>query len=644
VAARLALARWLVGIGRVEWASREYQAALELDPHRDEVYLELGKTLEREFLWEEALACFRLARKNGVDSAALLYGEGKLLMRFGMPGQAIGLLRRALELDRGDTRVRLALGECLLEIGQTLAAIDELKQSYGASAPTGTSVLNPLWVDAAVALGRSLLHVGDFREAMRYYRSVVEEDRDRTCTVARKGLGASLYATGTSYGLNEALDVWSSVNENGLSREVLINRGYGLARLGRYAEARTAFESARRDDPLHAGLATTGLAFVAECEGKYDSALELYGEALVSNPGALYVYLAMGRIQRKQGDFEAARASLQKVLDEAPDSVDALVEMATAALAVNQYADALRYLERVREIEPATLHWQSMLGAALLRAQREQQAVDTFEKVLARRDDDPVSLVNQAVVYYRRGEVAKAIGNLQSAVESGRTDPTVQPLVDYARRTAAAIEDNTRKRLWEDDFNRTEIRNDWTTEHSHGVIIREHNGQVHFAGMQKDGNDTETALLRTVSLGELVTFDAALTVSPGVKARTGVEMMVRRGGRSTTTLMGAIQFGRDSRGQMAYRVFDDGAFQDWQLLGGTWPGPGAVRLGFERADPTGYKWNLTVNGRVIKRGVEVKKFRNWNRDGLIGVFGSAKLGTEWSFDMDDVRMILRLPK
>ena len=51
-----------------------------------------------------------------------------------------------------------------------------------------------------------------------------------------------------------------------------------------------------------------------------------------------------------------------------------------------------------------------------------------------------------------------------------------------------------------------------------------------------------------------------------------------------------------------------------------------------------------MNGRVIKRGVEVKKFRNWNRDGLIGVFGSAKLGTEWSFDMDDVRMILRLPK
>ena len=69
-----------------------------------------------------------------------------------------------------------------------------------------------------------------------------------------------------------------------------------------------------------------------------------------------------------------------------------------------------------------------------------------------------------------------------------------------------------------------------------------------------------------------------------------------------------------------------------------------MRLGFERGDRTGFHWNLTVNGQVVKRGVEVKKFRNWNRDGLIGAFGAAKLGTEWSMDMDDVRMILRLSR
>ncbi|MBN2492368.1 MAG: tetratricopeptide repeat protein [Planctomycetes bacterium] len=642
VNSRIALARWLTSIGRVDWAAGEYREAMKLDPRRKDLYLELGQTLEREYLWEDALQCYRSAREQGVDDPALLYREGLLLKRFGLIPAAFGRFRQALEVDRGDTRSRIALGECLVRLGRVDEAVVELKQAYGASAPAGTPIASTLWFDAAVALGRAYLAAGDFKEAARYFRAVVDADRAREHKEAFHGLAATLYAMGGSEALGEALPLWAAGDRSPLTRVALIHRGYALVRLGRFGEAREALEQALREDPLHADLALLGLAFVAECEGKHDEALETYEEALVRNPTLLYAHLAIGRIQRQQGDPEAARAALARLLDQAPDAVDALLEMALACLAVNQTPEALRYLERARQLEPSSLALTSAYGACLLRAQREEAAMAVFQSVLARRDDDPLALASAAVVHYRRGDVPKAIGNFQSTMEAGRNDPRFRNIVEYARRTAAAIEDNARKRLWEDDFNRTEIRNDWSTEHSHGVVIRSAKGAVEFHGTQQVG-DAETALLRTVSLGQLVSFDVALTVPEGTRAAIGVEIVVRRSSQDRTAVRGAIQFVRDPRGQLAYRIHEgEGEFAPWQLVGRAWPAGAGVRLGFQRSGEREQAWSLTLDGRVIQRDIEVKPLRGWNRDAQIGVFGAAKIGTEWACTVDDVRMILRV--
>lgn len=642
VKGRLELARWLVGIGRVEWAAREYRETLRLDPRRSEIYLELGQTLEREYLWEEALECYRSALAKGVETPSILYREGLLLRRFEMPERAASRFRDALRLDRGNTRARLALGECLLVLGEHDRAIAELKRAHGASAPTGTPLMRSLWEDASVALGRCYLASGNFKEAIRYLRAVVDQDDEKKAKRARRGLGAALFASGS--GLDEALDLWSGGDSSPITRLSAINRGYGLARKGSYAEAREAFLAAMREDPLHADLATVGLAFVAECEGQQDEALERYEEAAVLNPTLLYTYLAIGRIQRKLGDNQAASASLQKVLDRAPDAVDALLERARVALAVNQPMEAQRYLARALALESDSLDIKAMLGTAMLRAQREQEAFDTFSSVLARRDDDPIALTNLAVIYYRRGEVPKAIGHLQTAIEAGRDKPTQKVVVDWARRAVAEIDDNDRKRLWQDDFNRSDISNGWELEHPHGVHIRIADNRVRFNGTQQQSEDKETALLREVSLGELVTFDAVINVPAGTKAKIGIEILVRRSSRSGANLRGAIQLVRDSKGRIAYRIHSDGEFQPWQKIARAWPVGSPVRLGLERTNELGHLWNLTMDGDVLKRGLEVKALRGWNRDGLVGVFGTSKIGADWSLELDNVRMILRLKK
>ncbi len=644
VQGRIRLARWLSEVGEVQWAAKEYREALRQDPRFKEIYLELGQVLEREHLWEEALACYTLARSHGVEDAQLLYREGKLLRKFLMLPKAADLFRQTLLHDRGDTKARLALGECLADIGRLDEAIPYLKQAWGASAPTGTSLLNALWVDASVALSRALLMTGAVKEAQRCVRAVTDEDKDRAYRKAWRCLGAVLYASGSTEDLKEAVEAWSGEDATSFTRVVRICKGYVLARLGRYAEARTTLESAMQEDPLHAGLAHVGLGFVAECEGKVEAALEHYDNAIVHDPLAPYSYLAIGRIRRRQGDIEAARDRLQKVLDRHPDAVDALVEMATTALTARQPLEAMRYLERAQNLEPDSYDIRSRFGAALLRANREQQAVKVFESVLARRDDDPAALANLAVVLYRRGEVAKAIGHLQTVVESGQGNPSMAELVGYAQRTAAAIEDNARKFLWQDDFNRAEIKKDWLLDRSSGVSLRIVKGKVVFRGQQVASGEKETALLRTVSFGQLVDFNVALEVKPGTKAHVGVEVLVRHGGRGSRNLKGALQFVRTPKGSLAYRIYEDGEYKSWQPLNRPWPSAGPVRLGFERAGKASIKWNLTLEGEVIRRDIEVRALRSWNRDGQIGVFGGAKIGVEWGIEVDDPRMILRIKK
>ena len=130
----------------------------------------------------------------------------------------------------------------------------------------------------------------------------------------------------------------------------------------------------------------------------------------------------------------------------------------------------------------------------------------------------------------------------------------------------------------------------------------------------------------------------------GTKANTGIEVAIRLSRRRSTRLRAALQLVRTSRGELAYRFYQDGEWKDWEKPKRKWPDRNPVRLGFERANEIGDKWNLLVNGRVVKRGLEIRGMRGWEREAHIGVFGSAKIGTDWQLEVDDVKMVLRLKK
>jgi len=120
-------------------------------------------------------------------------------------------------------------------------------------------------------------------------------------------------------------------------------------------------------------------------EGETDAAKPYIAEALKRDPtlGRIHFFKAM--IEKADGDYQAALASLKIAADKYPRDRVVLNQIARILFLERQYADALSYLERVALVDPEDLqmHYTAMLcyrglGQADL-ADREEQLFVRFK-------------------------------------------------------------------------------------------------------------------------------------------------------------------------------------------------------------------------------------------------------------------------
>lgn len=101
-------------------------------------------------------------------------------------------------------------------------------------------------------------------------------------------------------------------------------------------------------------------------EGKLDDALAFYQKALQANPAAWEAYLGMGAALDLKGDYNAARASIQKGIDAAPENgkVRALRAMAVSYAFTNSADEAGKYEEQAYKLQFAANDFSGAAGTA----------------------------------------------------------------------------------------------------------------------------------------------------------------------------------------------------------------------------------------------------------------------------------------
>ncbi|MEK6795219.1 MAG: tetratricopeptide repeat protein [Spirochaetota bacterium] len=219
-------------LGNLLEAEKHYRYIVDMQRH-DSIYenalINLGNVYDDLKRPEDALACYRSALRLSRDDSAVHYNAGIIHLKYGMPEEGIGLLKRAYKLNTNDTRPLIRIAEHYEKSGNTPNALELYegiiahsrndhetifrlgtlyrKMNDNAKAKRHFAYLaaapNPYRADAYVNLGVIYDEEGDGQTALENFtRSISIEPRN---PVAYYDLGLHFYDRGE---MNTALSKW----------------------------------------------------------------------------------------------------------------------------------------------------------------------------------------------------------------------------------------------------------------------------------------------------------------------------------------------------------------------------------------------------------------------------------------------------
>jgi type IV pilus assembly protein PilF len=152
-----------------------------------------------------------------------------------------------------------------------------------------------------------------------------------------------------------------------------------LLTLGRTREAYDQYEKAIYIGPDPADLHFTA-GTVANAAGLTDRSIEHFSMAQQKDASNPNYPLNLAQIQRKIGDLDAAKASLLRAIRLDPTLAIAHGVLADIALQENSLSLARQYIDRARDLQPASVHWR-LIEARIDR--RENHPEDALRLILA---------------------------------------------------------------------------------------------------------------------------------------------------------------------------------------------------------------------------------------------------------------------
>lgn len=260
------------------------------------------------------------------------------------------------------------------------------------------------------------------------------------------------------------------------------NEGLALARQGKHLEALKRFEAATRADPKFAlafsklGETYANLSYDKEAEqfsrqaselseslppqekyliqasyarirNDYDSAIQAYEQLIAAAPDNPAFNFELARLRENTGDFDKARTHYQKVLEQDPKYVDALLSMGRVEIKAGNYQGSLDYLSRAQNLaielgnEEARAAILNAIGIAYKRLNKLEEALAQYrqsleiKRKLGQKGGIAASLTEIAQIQGHLGKPEEAIKSFDEALrlrrEIGDKRGIGNTLIDY---------------------------------------------------------------------------------------------------------------------------------------------------------------------------------------------------------------------
>ncbi len=256
--------------GDVVQGEEMLRRAVELCPDNGVMAMNLGRALNEQGRWAEALPVLRRALELLPEQPEALNNLGNALQKLGDPEAAITAYQRALELQLGRDDIRRNLAAALLAAGRA-EAVAALLQNVLDRAPAD--------VDAALDLARTLAVQRRLGETEVILRQVLHRSPNHPRAAFALGVTLSDQARWV-----EAEEVFHAIIRHDPSHaEAYQSRGVMLRYLGRLTEGMICQQQAIALRPEYPQSWLSLGAVLAEC-GRIDDALETYRRSLSLAP------------------------------------------------------------------------------------------------------------------------------------------------------------------------------------------------------------------------------------------------------------------------------------------------------------------------------------------------------------------------
>ena len=304
-----------------------YKAALTIIPDRTDALSNLGAAYVRIGQFDDAIAQYEAALKSDATNNAVRLNLGLAYYKSARPNQAIPQLKRVVASDPEAKNAYLVLADCYLQTGQDQELVALLK-------PRESLFGNDLAY--AYLLGTALLHVDDAAEGQKYIDRIfgVGESAEAHLLMGVAHIGRQDYpAAKTEF--KRALEL------NPRLPTAHAQYGRAMLALGEHEAAERAFraELALNINDFEANLQ---LGYMRKSAQKFDDASTYLERATTIRPNDLAARKLLASLRLQTGQVDEAVRMFEAIVKEAPDLIEAHVQLATAYNRLNRKDDVQR--------------------------------------------------------------------------------------------------------------------------------------------------------------------------------------------------------------------------------------------------------------------------------------------------------------
>jgi tetratricopeptide (TPR) repeat protein len=304
-----------------------YKAALALAPDNVDALSNLGAAYVRLGQFDDGIKQYEAALKHDPSSNTVRLNLALAYYKSARPNLAIPQLKRVLSSDPQARNAYLVLADCYLQMGQDREVIALLKardQLFGSD------------LAYAYLLGTALLHSGQGEEAQKYIGRIFGAGDSAEAHLlmgiaylARQDYPAAKTELQKSVQMNPQLPTANSLY------------GRCLLALGEQEAAERSFHR-ELDTNVNDFEANLQLGNIRKNAQKFDEASVYLERATTIRPGDLTARKLLASLRLQTGRNAEAVQILQGIVKDAPDLVEAHVQLATAYNRLKRPEDAQR--------------------------------------------------------------------------------------------------------------------------------------------------------------------------------------------------------------------------------------------------------------------------------------------------------------